>query len=870
MSFGMPLLLLAFIPLVGVAVALAWQGKRWQAASRLLIGSLLTVAMADPGLSRDEALERVVYVVDTSESIPESARQQAIAAIEQERKTLPPKTRTAVVQVDGTARVVQAPGPATSPLPDLLPPSDRTGTALAEGLSLASALLPDRSSGRVVVFTDGAVDSSSLDTILEQLDARGIQLTAVPPELPPPPADLLTLSLPSAADVGSTVRGTLAIRGGPDGLSTEARVELVGPGGAITPLDPIQLRAPPNEERQIDVILAIPPALPSGLYAVRTTAPSLEPMQRGLRIDRPPEVLVVSGTSRDGRVLRGVLEADGLAVTEASASSPPALTEDLDLVVLAGPPTRGSGALPADWVATLGPFVEQGGGVLTISGPNAYASGGWQDSALAPLLPVRIDPDGAEKDDSAALLVVLDKSGSMARPAADARSPEGMVASVADIMVGGRSRGSKIQVAAEAAAATMSRLRDHDRVGVLAVDTLPYWPVPFTDARNRADAQAKVRRISAGGGGMYVLTALEEASKAMAAEEAPLRHILMLIDASDAGEQTQDVYGDVRNAVEVARSLRAEGITISVVGIGSTTSRDSPFLRTLTNAGGGRLKLTPDIRTVSSLFTQEVERLVGSATTEQAPVRVQVTGWHPALQGVDMARAPQLHGWSDVLPRPEARTVLATPEGTPIFAVWNRGLGQVAAWTSDDGARWAKGWPAWSDSAHLWTQLARDLARSQDATDSPLQLEARSGAVDLTLRALASSARPMVVGSPEVAVEVDGQPVAPPELRLVAPGTVRGTIHAAPGARVSVVARSTSAGGPEALLGEDEVIVHASSERANRGRRTDVLDRLERSPAVQSTPGQRPVPLWPWLVLLAVVLLPADAYARRFGSPTPH
>ncbi|MBO86119.1 MAG: hypothetical protein CL927_12240 [Deltaproteobacteria bacterium] len=846
-----------------------WRGRPVVAATRLLLGLLLVAAHADPSWTREQETDRVVYLVDTSSSIPKSSQAQVWSAVEKHRATLPPTARWAAVQVDGTARLLAPFTDGTGTLPAPLAASARASTAMLDGLRRAGSLLPTGTPGRIVLYTDGQFDASPMTAELNALAARGVAIEVAVPTLPMAPADIRALTLPPAADVGSTIEGTLTLWSGPGGLSTDVQFELMAPDGTIHPLDPVELSVPAG--RQADVALAFPldTELPSGLYKLRCTLLDTPqpPFVTGLRVDRPPRVLLVRGERRDGAVIQGVLEAEGMDVQVARASAPPALSSDFDLVILAGTPT-GNGGLPAKWIQTLSSFVDEGGGLLTISGPGGYASGGWQDSGLAPLLPVRIDPDGAEKDDSASLLVVLDKSGSMARPAADARSAKGMVSGVADLMLGGRGQGSKIQVAAEAAAATMDRLRDHDRVGVLAVDTLPYWPVPMVDATARKEAQKKVRRIAAGGGGMYVLTALDAAAEAMQKEDAPLRHILLLVDASDAGEQTQDTYGSVRGALERAGELRREGITLSVVGLGGETSRDSDFLEQLTQNGGGRLKLTPDIRTVSALFTQEVERLVGSAVHEQAPIHITVTGWHAALQGLDVRNAPQIWGWSDVLPRTRARTVLSTPEGTPIFAVWRRGMGQVAAWTSDDGARWARRWPAWSQSATFWTQAARTLARDKGSDDAPLRLEPVGDQMRITLEATDDLGRPEPIGTPDLVIMLDGTPIATPTMQLAAPGRLEGTWAPPAGARL-VATATTSPSTEAAIKTTAEAIVTTSSERAGFGLRPDVLDELSRTAATITQRDRSRAALWPWLAFTALLLLPLDAYARRFYSSTP-
>ena len=867
---GAPEWLAALAAVAVLAGVLWWTGRRRVALTRSMVGGLLVLALTNPTLVGPPQPDRVVYVTDRSASVPEATQQARWSAISAAVTHPASNTRAAVVQVDGEARIVRPPSPAGPSDLSPLPVSRTTGTALAEGLALAGRLVPPHEPATLFVDTDGHTHPSALQPVLDQLASRGITVAHVPVEPPVVPAAVTRLELPHRADVGATISGTLSVWGGPGGLDTEATVALVPEQGDPVPLDPLPLRVPPGKRVEHTLTMALPADLTAGLYTARVALADRpdDPVVRGLHVDEPPRVLVVQGNPRDGAVLAGVLEAEGFQVTRVAGRAAPVLDDQTDLVVLAGTPTTGSGALSPTWVGALGAFVEAGGGLLTLAGPGGYAAGGWQDSALAPLLPVRIDPDGAEKDDTASLLVILDKSGSMARPATDATDAQGLLSGVTDMMVGGRATGSKIRVAAEAAAATMTRLRDHDRVGVLAVDTLPYWSVKMTPASERAKAMQQTRRISAGGGGMYVLTALEAAAPVMLAEDAPLRHILMLVDASDAGEQTRDVFGNIRGALQLATELRQDGVTLSIVGIGNTESRDSPYLRKLTRAGGGRMELTPDIRRVSALFAQEVERLVGSAEHEQAPVRVGVEGWHPALKGVDMARAPRIYGWADVLERPRARTILATPAGTPVFAVWNRGQGQVASWTSDDGARWARGWPAWSESALLWTQLARDLSRPLASASEAVSIDTTTDTTRVRVAHTTEAGLPAPVEGLVLTATVDGSEVPLPTPRLVQPGVVEVELVAQPGARVTVSAAASQPDGPEKHLGRAEAIVPSPEERDHIGVNAPVVAMLDQ-PADGAGPRERRrIPLWPWLLGLAAALLPLDAWARRHRTPS--
>ena len=847
-----PLWLWMLLPIAALAGVIARRGRRASALVRGSILALLVVALAGPRAEGPRLGPVHVLVVDRSDSI----RRLSPTELSNWTEGLPADAWVAVVSFGRGAQLTVPPVPRDDlPTPDAWPESDLPTDAshLGEALQLAARTIPATRSGGVHLLTDGHA-TAPFDDALQRLAERGLSLDTLPiVSSSDQPGALQSWTLPERVSAGATAEAAVQVWGGTSGFKQDVVVQIPSESGPIE-LARQHVEARPRTSTTATLSVPFPPDLAAGVQKVTASAGG-DHLPQGIVIERAADVLVVYGDRRDGAHLSKVLEADGLRVTRVPAGAA-SLTPPPDLVVLAGP---SAGAMPADFLASLPAFVEDGGGLLTLAGPDGYAAGRWQDSSLAGILPVRIDPDGAEKDDTAALLVVLDKSGSMARPAEDAKSASGMVAGVAAVMLGGRAEGSKIRVAAEAAAATMTKLRDHDRFGVLAVDTLPYWALQMSPAAEREKGSAKVRQISAGGGGMYVLTALEAAAKAMRAEEAPLRHILILVDASDAGEQDRDNYGDVRGAVETARALRAEGITLSVVGIGSTESRDSPFLRKLAQSGGGRLKLTPSIRDVSALFTQEVERLVGSAVSEAAPVRLVVAGWHPALRGVDMARAPTIWGWSETRPRAGARHVLTTPEGAPVLSVWRRGLGQVASLTTDDGARWARGWPRWSDSAALYTQLARDLARDRAGEQDALTLRPAPTGLSIEVQHRDEQKIPMATDQSRLSLTVDGVETAAPALMLSGVGRQSGQVDAPMGSRVEVTLTSAEGDPIASVTG----IAPTPAEHGHRGIASDILAglRLEAGPVRPARgPGR---PMWPLFLTLALLLLPLDAWSRR-------
>ena len=65
--------------------------------------------------------------------------------------------------------------------------------------------------------------------------------------------------------------------------------------------------------------------------------------------------------------------------------------------------------------------------------------------------------------------------------------------------------------------------------------------------------------------------------------------------------------------------------------------------------------------------------------------------------------------------------MLTTPNGAPLLARWQVGLGQVAAWTSDVEPRWSAAWMRWPPFAKFWAQVTRATMRRRAANHFPVR-----------------------------------------------------------------------------------------------------------------------------------------------------
>jgi uncharacterized membrane protein len=808
--WGRPLWLLA---LAIVAALAGFEHKRSRTggrgiAVRAAIGCLVALALAEPSYVTETDAFVDVALVDRSSSIAPDELARAL----QEARALGSDTW---VLFDETATV------ATLPPTAIAPQGQRTD--LGAGLALAHSLVPLDRPGRIVVWTDGRSTSRRAWPDLGRL--------AVEPRALEPRRDgsaiLYATTERTEVAPGATVLVTATVR----------------EGGELT----IRRGNEPLAKRSVDAgDVSMPVSIPTDA----ATGPLSLDLELGdsvatlpLVVKAPPRVLVVAADRRETKALEKALAAEAFDVIVSGPRNTPPLDE-IDLVVLADTPTDGRGALPSEVVASLRGWVRAGGGLVAVGGEHAYDLGGWRTSPLAELLPVEIEPAGPQQQGALSLVLAIDKSGSMALGGGG-----DLVSTVGSRMIGGSPAGSKIRVVTDAMGAAIERLRPTDKIGVLAIDTTATWTIPLQLAEPKAPILATIARMKSGGGGIYISTALGGARDALAADTAPLRHIVLFADTDDAGEERTL---DGVSVIDMVRAMAESGITLSVIGIGQPDDPDAGFLAELATSADGRFLLASSTDDLRTLFTDEAERMIKKSLDEQ-PFHARVRSLDAAIEGLQLGAAPPLASRNKVKPREHAKTVLTADDRGPLLAIWPVGLGRVAAWTSDAGGRWAASWTTWPGYVRFWTQLVRTTARAS-GDRSTLELVPADGGLEARLLLRDADDRSQALGGRRL--EVDGIETAP-QLSLQAPGLYTASVPAAPGAFVTARVRDA-----DTVVAERTAVAPPSEER-----RWLTPDDATLS-ALAHTAASVPVPtgataLWRGLLWLAVLLLPVDAVLRR-------
>lgn len=395
--------------------------------------------------------------------------------------------------------------------------------------------------------------------------------------------------------------------------------------------------------------------------------------------------------------LAGLLSAQGLKVervTNPGGLSAASLT-GARLVVLNNVPAH---RVAAEFLSGLDFFVrEQGGGLLMVGGENSFGAGGYFSSAVDPLLPVSMELRKEHRKLATAMAVVLDRSGSMA------------------VSAGGGQ--TKMDLANTGTARAIELLGNFDAVSVHAVDSAPHEIVALAQVGpNRQRMIASVRRIVSTGGGIFVYEGLKAGWAQLQGAQTGQRHLLLFSDAADSEEP-----GDY---VRLLAEMRAAGVTVSVIGLGTERDVDAELLKDVAAKGGGRIFFTRDAGELPAIFAQETVSVARSAFIKESTGAAGTPGWAEIA-----ARAPawmsSVDGYNLSYLREGATASLVTTDEyqAPLVAAWARGAGRVAAVSFPLGG-------AFSNKARMWPDygdFAQTLGRWLAGADAPAGLAVRTG-----------------------------------------------------------------------------------------------------------------------------------------------
>ena len=693
----------------------------------VLAGALALALPEQRVFSSDTA---TVLVVDVSDSIDDATLAEAQRYVARVLAQTSTRHRVSLVRFAGEATATPLPARADPAWSLARLPRGRA-TNLERALALAEGLLPAHAVPQIALFSDGRETHGDLARAAETLRAHGVRLFVRAASAALPEVGILDLKLPGTIRVGEP-------------FMVEARVV------ASTP---VQLRArlvagerdnEPDSERTVHVgagettlrFRSLVRRAGHVRYALQLTPLGPDRFADNNRfvasttVRGAPRVLVIAREPTHVYPFVDLLRAAAFEVELRTPERAPSSATELDelaFYVLADVPAA---ALTRASLDTLVGYVHDGGGLLITGGEHSFGLGGYQGSALQALLPVVLEGSSERELPSLALVLAIDKSGSMA--------------------------GDKLERAKEAAIATAELLAPDSYLGVIGFDAEPTRIVRLALVSPRTVARSV--GLLVGGGGTALFPALDAAYADLAGVRARKKHVVVLTDG-----QTQEESLDA-----LADSMRADGITISTIGLGEDVNRG--LLLQLAARAGGRSYFTRDPARIPRLFAEEAELLARSSVVE---ARQRVLRALPAdfLKGIAIEGAPALGGYVATRPRPApAELILQSERGEPILARMRVGLGWSLALTTDVSARWSADWYRWRQLSTLFAQLVREHQRADPGASLPIETRLEGDTLVAAIDVLDERARFVNDLTGQLSAENDRGLTRTAELSVRAPG----------------------------------------------------------------------------------------------------
>ncbi|MFP4497459.1 MAG: VWA domain-containing protein [Vulcanimicrobiota bacterium] len=633
---------------------------------------ILAVILAISGLQLKHKIQdqSVLFLVDSSLSVTEQKKIWALDFIKKSMENKPPRDKAGVILFGRDALVEETLSPRLkiTRFSSIIEPEH---TDISRALQLASAVFPENTVKRVVLLTDGNQNLGNAEKQAELLASRGIEVRTVayptqkfselminrleaPPEITRETPFLIKVEVESSLKT----TGILNVYRNNTLLARE-KVELQQGKNLFTIKDTLQAQG----NYKYHAILESS----SDSYSQNNTGETL------VTVQGKPQILYIAGSSHREQLLGRIFkennfniklgDVEDLPLTLAEMSQYRALVFDnLDGLLLSNSQLQ----MVENFVKDLG------GGFIMIGGDASFGPGGYYRTPVENILPVDLDIRKRKNLPTAALILCIDKSGSMSEAA------DGV---------------EKIALAREAAIATLHLLGNNDKIGVIGFDSASKWVTMLTYSDKKKEIANEIASLRAGGG-TNIYPALDSAYLALKDSQAIVKHIILLSDGRSAPG----------NYKALTQKMQNENITLSTVGIGADA--DMPFLKELAQLGKGRVYYSENAKNLPRIFIRETFLAGKMAIVEKSFQPLYKT---PAefLEGLDQANLPQLLGYTVTTAKPIATTSHFANEEDPLLAYWRTGLGKSVAFTSDDGLKWGKTWLKWKDYEKFWVQALR-------------------------------------------------------------------------------------------------------------------------------------------------------------------
>ncbi|MGE0710637.1 MAG: glutamine amidotransferase [Planctomycetota bacterium] len=673
--------------------------RRLALGLRVALVVLIVAALAEVEWRDLTEKVEVIFVVDHSRSIPEAKVKEALELIDKSRGRMDPRRDLGKVVVFGREGYNEATlrkdgAPLTRYASDI----DRNYTNMEAGVARALEALEVNARGRIVLLTDGNQTAGDVKAAIANARKAGVPVDVVPLEYAYSEEVLVEkVKIPEEAKIGEPFLARVVTHAVKE---CEAKIHLWR-DGALVETRQVHLKPGPNvHEFQLQLDEA-------GFFRVEAVVELLNDKDQLFQNNTAHGFVFARGKAQ---VLYVHDEADPDA-TEAHHFLSALRAAEIRMKVISAvdfPLTAGElqtyDAIILDDVAKPAfsesqlknietAVADMGIGLIMIGGARSFGAGEWRHTPVEKALPVEMDIKQEQVIPDGALMMIM-HSCEMAEGNAMA-----------------------IQVCQK----SVDALSAKDTVGVLLYGNGSEWAVQPTKARNKAAIKAAIRQMQIGDMPDFDpifqmgVGALEKLGSAV-------KHMIVMSDGDPSAPSASLLKRCVKAKITVS--------TICYFAHGGAQGPSVDLMKRIANVTGGKYYYLDDPNALPRIFLKESKRvtrsLIVNKTITPAP-----RGASQVLTGLD--GFPQLTGYVLTEAKPTAEVALTAPDGSPILAHWQYGVGKSLAFTSDAKPRWATSWVTWEGFKPFWSQAVRFVKKDvqEDAFDFSTKLDGDKGVIVL-------------------------------------------------------------------------------------------------------------------------------------------
>jgi len=640
---------------------------------RLVAITFVILSLSAPQMLSWVESHYVYFVVDISKSVhPNQDQSQLVQQINQ--LAVPQENTQYGLIAFGKDSFVEAPFAATLRISEILSNVGTDGTDLESALDLALATFPQEGKKTVVLLSDGQVSEGEVSETLSRAKREGVEIYSIPQYAPGSEFLIQTLQAPQevAVDLPFNFQNVIyAERPATGTLHLFKNEELIRS-------EDISLQA------GLNYILHNDELGEAGVYEYRTELvidgdALVENNSYRALVESvgDPRILVVESEDQVGdSVLANLLNNSGYEFTRTTlADLAPTASSLLSYraVILNDVPLK---EVTYRQIEHLENYVrDMGGGLFLVQGRNAVEE--FYDREFERILPVRYEGPEEIQRPALALVMLLDRSGSMGESAGEYL---------------------KIDLLKQAALEAVDKIDPKNMVGVIGFDSRYEWLVELQTIEGReASISESINKLFPNGG-TDIYQALRDAVIELQKVDARVKHILVFSDGkvSQQDRDFESIFDDITQST----------ISASSIAIGSQA--DINFLWQLADVGSGEKYPVVDARDLPRITLEEMVRLE-RARWIKGPLDVEAGPFAYELQSVEAGAVPDVDGYVLTFEKPAGQTLLQVRSSPshrdPLVSHWRFGLGEVYVLNTSFEGEGLERWKTWEDLSSLTAEI---------------------------------------------------------------------------------------------------------------------------------------------------------------------